>query len=50
MRTAGICSNKRQDYNSFWTLEYDVYEIKIGLIFKANIKLNKDYDAFYTCT
>ena len=43
MRTAGICSNKRQDYNSFWTLEYDVYEIKIGLIFKANIKLNKEH-------
>ena len=37
MRTAGICSNKRKDYNSFWMLEYDVYEIKIGLIFKANL-------------
>ena len=42
MRTAGICSNKRQDYNSFWTLEYDVYEIKIGLIFKANMRFNKE--------
>ena len=42
MRTAGICSNKKQDYNSFWMLEYDVYEIKIGLIFKSNIKFNKD--------
>ena len=43
MRTAGICSNKRQDYNSFWMLEYDVYEIKIGLIFKSNIKFNKEH-------
>jgi len=42
MRTAGICSNKRQDYNSFWMLEYDVYEIKIGLIFKENMRFNKE--------
>ena len=42
MHTAGICSNKKQDYKSFWKLEYEVYEIKIGLIFKADIKFNKE--------